>query len=190
MKRIVSGNNAIKMITALLAVGILSAVSLVFIYQRAIPKIEANVREETKEAIESIFPGAAKIEKIEGKEIFRVEDAGGRLLGYAFPAEGNGYQGIIKLIAGTDPDISVIKGMKVLESQETPGLGAEIDSKDFRAQFAGLSIERPVEYVKNRKPEKPYQIEAITGATISSRAVVTILNNGIREIRKALKDEP
>lgn len=86
-----------------------------------------------------------------------------------------------------DSAITKMTGMEVLESQETPGLGAEI-AGDFRKQFSGLSVARDIEYVKNKKPEEPYQIESITGATISSRAVVSMLNKRIEEIRKAIRN--
>ncbi len=182
-----SGSNAVRMIAALLAVGVLSGAVLVLVYKYATPKIEMNIQGEMKRAIEDIFPDAVKIEDAKDEKIFRIKDAGGKLLGYAFIAEGNGYQGTIKLMAGMDPGLSTLMGFDVLESQETPGLGAEICGKEFRGQFKGLSITHPIEYVKNKKPGKPYEIQAITGATISSRSVVSILNGEIEEVRKVLK---
>lgn len=175
------------MIAALLLIGILSGVVLVFVYNYSMPKIEVNIREETRRAIKNIFPGAAEIEDIKDERIFGVKGSGGSLLGYAFIAEGNGYQGVIKLMAGTDADISVVKGIEILESQETPGLGAEIASEKFRGQFKGLSLEMPIEYIKNKRPERSFEIEAVTGATISSRSVVAILNSAVAEVREILK---
>ena len=180
-------NSAVRMIAALVAVGVFSGITLVFVYNYAMPRIQANVEAETDRAIRNIFPGASRIESTREEDVSRVMDARGGLLGYAFTAEGNGYQGCIKLIAGVDAGLSGMKGMEVIESQETPGLGAEIAGGTFKEQFKGLSIVHPIEYVKNRKPQKPYQIEALTGATISSRAVVNILNRRIREIRGLLK---
>ncbi|MGD2278887.1 MAG: FMN-binding protein, partial [Candidatus Omnitrophota bacterium] len=121
------------------------------------------------------------------RAIIKITDKDGKLLGYAFKAKGNGYQGEIKLVSGLDNTLSNLVGIEVLESQETPGLGAEISSENFRKQFVSLSVVHPIEYVKNRKPEEKYQIEAITGATISSRAVVNILNKRIKEVREILK---
>ena len=178
----------VRMIVALALVGAISAASLVFVYKYSIPKIRVNTRRATEEAIKDIFPGTAKIDKT-GKngDIFKVTGGKGDLMGYAFIAEGNGYQGEIQLICGVDPKMTKMHGMAVLESQETPGLGAEIASDHFRAQFNGLSITHPIEYVKNEKPTQPYQIEAITGATISSRAVVNIINKRMKEVTKELK---
>jgi Na+-translocating ferredoxin:NAD+ oxidoreductase subunit G len=185
IKRI-TGSDVFKMITALAAVGIISAVSLVFVYSYSMPKIIANMNKATQDGIKNIFPDADKIKETTMPGVFDVTDKNGKALGYAFTAEGNGYQGTIQLIAGVDPEIKTMTGMEVLESQETPGLGAEI-AGDFRKQFSSLSVSHEIEFVKNKKPEEPYQIEAITGATISSRAVVNILNGRIQEIRENLK---
>ncbi|MFH1395468.1 MAG: RnfABCDGE type electron transport complex subunit G [Candidatus Omnitrophota bacterium] len=179
-------NSVFKMIFSLAIVGIFSGAVLVFVYNYAMPKIKINVKSETEKAIKNIFPKVDKIKKMKD-EVFQVMDSRDKLLGYAFIAEGNGYQGAIQLIVGVDPDISKINGMEVLESQETPGLGAEIAGKDFRKQFEGLSIAQDIEYVKNQKPQKPNQIEAITGATISSRAVVNIINKTVDAVRKEIK---
>jgi H+/Na+-translocating ferredoxin:NAD+ oxidoreductase subunit G len=180
-------NDAVKMILALTIVGMVSGVALVFVYTYAIPKIEINVKKETKKAIENIFPETASTEAIKDETIFAVKDKTNKLLGYAFISEGNGYQGTIKLLAGIDPKLDSLKGIEILESQETPGLGAEIATDGFRDQFKGLSTAQPIEYVKNEKPTKPSQIEAITGATISSRAVVLIINEGIKSVRETVQ---
>jgi electron transport complex protein RnfG len=75
--------------------------------------------------------------------------------------------------------------MKVLESHETPGLGTKIDTDAaFRANFEALEVKvdasgngitNPVELVKHGKKTQGWEIEAITGATISSRAITSIL---------------
>jgi len=179
--------NVLRMIAALAIVGAVAGAALVFVYTYAIPRIKVNVSNETQKEIKNIFPGAVRIEKTDEKDVYKVIGKDAAPAGYAFIAEGNGYQGIIKLIVGVDTAITTMKGIAVLESQETPGLGAEIATPSFRDQFKGLALTHDVEYVKNRKPDKPYEIEAITGATISSRAVVNILNKRIDEIRKVLK---
>jgi len=180
-------NTSLRMITALMVVGVISGIVLVFVYRYAVPRIEINVKNETSKAIKNIFPDAAQVDDTGGGKIFTVKDKAGKSLGYAFLGEGNGYQGTIKLLAGISEDLSAMKGMEVLESQETPGLGAEISTDKFRSQFKGLSLSHEIEYVKNKKPEKPFEIEAITGATISSRAVVKILNKGISDIKEFLR---
>ena len=189
--KIITNNSIFRMILALTLVGVFSGLTLVFMYKYSIPKVRANMNADTNRAIRELFPGAGKVKKVKTvKEggVFKLSDKIGKPLGYAFIAEGNGYQGVIKLIVGVDPSINIMKGMEVLESQETPGLGAEISGSPFRDQFKGLGLTHSIEYVKNEKPDKPYEIEAITGATISSRAVVNILNNGVATLRKELSE--
>jgi electron transport complex protein RnfG len=192
MKKILK-SNFVKMVAALAAVGMLSGMSLVFVYIYTQQRIADNRNMEMARAIWVLFPEMDKavvMKKLKNihKSPAEIVDKNMKLLGYAFLAEGNGYQGKIKLLAGIDPDLTKLKGFEVLESQETPGLGAEIADNKFKGQFNGLSVTHEIEYIKNRKPQKPYQIEAITGATISTRAVVNILNKRIEEIKKVLKD--
>jgi electron transport complex protein RnfG len=71
--------------------------------------------------------------------------------------------------------------MIVLEQLETPGLGAEIDGEKFVSQFRGLATRPPISYVKGKAPEKDNEVQAITGATISSKAVVDIINKTIKQ---------
>ncbi len=185
-------SNVFKMIVALTTVGALSGAVLVLIYTVTAPNIKNNRNKESEEAVLKIFPSAdlaaPKKESKAGSEgIIEVVDKDNKILGYAFKADGNGYQGTIELIVGINADLSQLAGIEVVESQETPGLGAEIASDDFKKQFMGLSVTHPIEYVKNKKPDQPYEIEAITGATISSRAVVNMLNKRIEELRKEIK---
>ena len=96
-------------------------------------------------------------------------------------------------MAGVSQDYSKIYGIEILDSQETPGLGQEITSAPFRRQFKGLSARPAITYVKGKPRSAPNQIEAITGATISSKAVVSMLNKRIypeklKEIRMKLKN--
>ncbi len=98
-------------------------------------------------------------------------------VGYAIPGEGPGFQDTIKLLYGYLPDSKKVVGMEVLESRETPGLGDKI-YKDlvFVGAFADLPIEPIIEVVKKGRKVSDNQVDAITGATISSRAVVSIIN--------------
>ena len=189
------------MIAVLACVGLISGLALVFVYRYAAPLIAENRATEMKAAIFKIFPDAksykekpftpplqAKAGQAHLRGVYEVMAAGGKILGYAFLAEGNGYQGPIKIMAGLKPDLETLWGVEILESQETPGLGQEITTDKFRAQFKGLGAASGIVYVKNVKPSKRNEIQAITGATVSSSAVVGILNERIREIRKSLGD--
>ncbi len=94
---------------------------------------------------------------------------------------------MIKIMAGIKEDLITLVGIEILDSQETPGLGQEITSDKFKSQFAGLKTLPGINYVKNTEPTEPNEIQAVTGATISSRAVCAILNEKINELRKNLR---
>jgi electron transport complex protein RnfG len=101
----------------------------------------------------------------------------GDFVGYAMPAAGPGFQDTIGLLYGYQPDEKIVVGMEVLESRETPGLGDKI-YKDaaFVGGFSALSVVPEIIAVKKGTKTRPNEIDAITGATISSKAVVRIIN--------------
>jgi len=177
------------MVLVLSVVGVVSGGALVGIYRYAQPRIEVNRERALRVAIFEVLPGAETHETIvkEGKTIYKGFDSSGRLIGYAFTGNGPGYQGTIEVMIGVDPELQKTKGIEILESVETPGLGAKITERLFRDKFRGLVIRPLIELIKGKSPEKPNQIQAITGATISSQAVIDILNKTIKEIRGILR---
>lgn len=181
-------NNVLKMFLNLTVIGALTGGILAAIFGVADPLIQANKEKELKESIFVVLPEAKDyrvMEKTIGKEkltVYKGIDADGAPVGIAFKAEGNGFQGKIVTMVGLGLDYMKLKGIKVLEQLETPGLGNRIKEPAFEGQFKGVEIKPRIEYIKNRKPEKPNQIQAITGATISSDAVVKNLNNAIEKV--------
>lgn len=109
----------------------------------------------------------------------------GELLGVAIEGRGMGYQDTIALIYGVDLDQQAIIGLRVLDSRETPGLGDRIETEPhFLASFEKLDVRldpdgtapaHPIEVVAQGQKVEPWQIDGITGATISSKAVGSIL---------------
>ncbi len=182
-------NISAHMIIVLTVVSLFSGLSLVYMNEYAEPLIKINQEKAMKEAIFKVLPDAKDVEKIEqdGRVIFKTVNEAGELVGYAFVAEGSGYQGIIKIMVGINPELEKLTGIDILESVETPGLGAKITQDDFKSQFKGISVSPGIEYIKAKKPENPNEIQAITGATVSSRSVVNILNTTIREIEEIVK---
>lgn len=176
-----------RMISVLTIVGFVSGGALLLTHGYANPLVKDNQKKETTEAVYKIFPKGKNCRETpaENETVFEVKDGGGNILGYAFLAEGSGYQGAIKMMAGVEPDLETLVGIEILESQET-GLGQEITQDKFKAQFKGLKALPEIACVKNAKPAKPNEIQAITGATVSSSAVVSVLNEKIRNIRRGL----
>ena len=180
-------NNSFKMILVLAIVGLISGASLALVYNYAIPQIEENQKTALEEAIFKVFTQGKDYELLdEEKEIYKVLDKRGALLGYAFTAEGNGYQGKIELMVGLSKDLTTLSGIEVLESTETPGLGGEITNSEFKKQFAGLKTAPEIVCLK-AKPTKANEIQAITAATISSKSVASIINKKIAKVKELVK---
>jgi len=182
--------NTAKIILVLTSVCLLCAASLSLISLWAKDKIAMNEQKRVEEAIKTLAPQAIKIEKDKKNDItiYKLLDDKGELFAYAFNAEGLGYQGTIKIMVVTDTAFTKISGIEIIDSVETPGLGSKIQEPDFKNQFKGLDSTGNIEYTKDI-PSKPSQIKAITGATISSKSVVAIINKRIAEL-KGQKDEP
>ena len=181
--------NTIRMILVLVIMGVASGAMLTSVYNYASPLIEENEKKEKIEAITGkVLPEATSYNEVikDGVLIYEGIDEEGKVVGYAFTGEGNGYQGKIKLIAGLDVRLEKLTGIEVLESSETPGLGAKITEEVFKSQFRRLSISPEITFTKN-KVLKNNEIQAITGATISTRSIVGILNNEITRVRAAIK---
>lgn len=176
--------NAVRMILVLVVVGLISGGALVCVYNYASPLIESNKAKELEESIYKVLPEAVEYNRIEKDGIVLYEGIDGRdkVIGYAFKAKGVGYQGEIEIIAAIDVKLKELKGMEVLESSETPGLGAEIANEPFKSQFRSLFVLPKITFTKGKVSEKN-EIQAITGATISTKAVVEILNKEIARIR-------
>lgn len=95
----------------------------------------------------------------------------GRLKGYALPIAGQGFWAPIKGVLGIEPDAQTVTGIAFYEQSETPGLGAEITTNEFRSQFIGKTIDREIPYMSIRPVAAPldeHSVHAITGATQTS----------------------
>jgi len=135
---------------------------------------------------------SAKGKDIEVKSLKKGVDKDGKTLGWAFEAVGSGFADKIKLVIAVDAKFEIIKGFGVLLSNETPGFGDKIGKPDhkFVTQFAGtpaaeLTLSKIGDYTKTDDTE----IVAISGATITSDAVVSIFNTYIGQVKAALKEK-
>lgn len=203
-------NRVVKqMFAVLMVVGAVSGMVLAGTEKLTQPLIEKHKLEELQQSIFVVVPEAKTYEEVgAGKfKIFKGLNEKNELVGYAFIAEGPGFQGKIRMIVGIDDDLKTLFGMRVLEQVETPGLGAKIaedtPKEDFFEQFADLQPDWTADdamqesqevqisadfitYVKNLTPDDPNEIQAITGATISSVAVVEIINQSLDQLEDQL----
>jgi len=190
------------MLRAMVGIGAVCAVAIVSIYQWTKPIIERNRAEALRKAVFVVLPGSTAsatfrlddsgaLVPLAGKAsvadqlVYAGYDGSGALVGVAVEASGMGYQDTIHLLYGYSPAREAIIGFQVLESRETPGLGDRISSDpEFLANFEALDVRleadlsrlsHPIELVKKGEKTSPWQIDAITGATVSSRAVTEIL---------------
>lgn len=180
------------MMATLGVAGLCSGLALAGIFLLTLPLIERNRAEALERAIYKVLPGAssrvayvvrdgsltpfeeAGIPKEEA--VFAGYDEKGKPLGFAIPAQGAGFQDTIKLLYGYDPKRRRVVGMEVLESKETPGLGDKIfKDQKFGAQFSDLAVD-PELVVTKKGATQPFELDAISGATISSKAVARIIN--------------
>jgi electron transport complex protein RnfG len=112
-------------------------------------------------------------------------DAEGKRMGVAITAAEPGFQELVTLMIGFDPGTGALLGFTVLDQKETPGLGDKIErDTSFVAQFGGRLP--PLTGVKGRPGTPPSEVQTITGATISSRAVIRIINNAVARWRPLL----
>jgi len=142
------------------------------------PKIALQKANEEKAALEEVMPQADKFEmvKAEGKpEYYKAFDKSGAFLGVVFKASAKGYSSIIEVLTGMLKSGN-ITAIKVLSQNETPGLGSQVSDNKFTGQFSG-------------KDNTLSGVEAITGATISSSAVINSVKEKAKEIKTLIANE-
>jgi len=198
--------------SSLYIIGMLSLVSticglvIVLAYQVTMEPIARNLAIITNEAVSEVLPGGAKqviyavqpngeiraVQDTSGKEqkLFAVYDDAGGLLGVAVETAGPGYGDLIRLMYAYSPEKQAIVGFKLLDAKETPGLGDKIvTDPDFLANFQDLEarlfegkLENPIQTVKHGTKSNPWEIDGISGATVSSNAVGNIINDSAHKM--------
>jgi electron transport complex protein RnfG len=191
---------SLRMVLTMGGIGLFCGILIVLSFQLTLPIITVNKARALEKAIFDVIPAATskvafkqvgdKLEPLEGDDPIAIKyyagyNDEGRLVGVALEAAGQGFQDIVSVLYGYSPECKCVVGMKVMASKETPGLGTKIETDPaFRANFDaldvalapdGTGIANPVILVKPGKKTERWQIEAITGATISSRAVTGIM---------------
>ncbi len=112
----------------------------------------------------------------------------GRPAGWVVKTAGQGYADRIEVLIGFDPGVTAITGLFILEQKETPGLGAKIALPSWRCQFVGKKTATRLTVVKGGGAEAG-GIDAVSGATISSRSVVRIVNRTVHDLAGRLTPE-
>ena len=190
--KVAASSSSMRLVLTLAIAGLISGIAIIGIYELTLPTITANKARELREAVFKVLPGVSQMQALVNRDgelvavqqpakdepvIYGGYDELGDFIGYAMPAAGPGFQDTIALLYGYRPGEKIVVGMEVLESRETPGLGDKI-YKDavFVGGFSALSVVPEIVAVKKGTQSEPNEIDAITGATISSKAVVRIIN--------------
>ena len=179
-----------RIILTLAIAGLISGLAIVGIYEATFETIAENRARELRNAVFTVLPGIDSMREmvyregrlVEGKaaaeesSVYAGFDSTGEFKGYAIPARGPGFQDTIVLLYGYRMDTARVVGMQVLESRETPGLGDKIfKDPEFVAEFKSLEVQPGIVLVKGGS-SAANEVDSITGATISARAVVRIIN--------------
>jgi electron transport complex protein RnfG len=193
-----------KLIGTLASFGAIAGLLIVVAFQWAQPRILADKAAVLQGAIGEVLGAPDSIQSLflvdgaltetppAGMDTTRIErvfagyDAQGKRVGYAIIGEQPGFADVILLIFGYDPVTGQLLGMKVLDNRETPGLGDKIvKDSAFVAEFEAAVP--PLKGVKQGAGKGGRnEIDMITGVTISSRTVISIINNKLQQVEPLL----
>ena len=192
--------SAMSMYRAIVGIGAFCALVIVAVFQLTAERIRHNQERFLAAAVAAVLPAAASTVAVAVDDSGRLEEtaeaselpvflgygADGRLVGAVITAQGMGYQDNIRVLYAYSFELDAITGFKVLDSKETPGLGDKIEFEPhFIANFEALdaslnhegnALQNPIVTVKQGEKTQGWQIDGITGATITSEAIGVILN--------------
>ena len=197
--------SSFRLIATLGVAGFLSGLILVSIYLVTKPIIAKNKAEALKAAIFEVLPGTATFktlvpdgeslrevaegEKVEEEAVYLGFTAEGTMTGFAISGAETGYADVIEALLSYNPTDTIIIGFKVLDSKETPGLGDKIFKDEaFQTNFTALKVTPEIIPVKVGEKKTANEVEAITGATISSKAIVRLLNASIAKWKQPIEN--
>jgi len=174
----------IKPTLSLLAISFIATFCLALVNFITKDTIFERINIDELEQRKQVISGANDFEKIENwenndssklvKEIYIAYDKNNKKIGYVFSATPKGYGGEIKVTVGVSNENKVL-GVSIGENNETPGLGTKASEKSFLNQYLNNSTDNPFEVVK-RSPSNDNEIQAISGATITSKAVTSAVS--------------
>ena len=179
-----------KITVNLVVIYIIGGLIIAFVYAKTSPIMFKKAEEEKKAALMTMIPEADKdgIQSIGKWEPhhkhaeYYVAKKGNEEIGYIIEGFGKGYSSYINVLVSVDKNF-MVKKVSILHHAETPGLGDEIEKDYFLKRFENKSVDNLV-VVKRETKDK---VEAISGATISSRAVTEdAVRNGVKMLKEKL----
>lgn len=186
-----TGKDIWKITLNLVVIYLAGGLILALVYARTSPIIYRNALLAKEAALKTLVPEADTIEKLGDWTIHQkhaeyfIAKKNGAVIGYVVQSFGRGYSSYIDTLFAVDRDFRV-RTISILGHAETPGLGDEIEAESFRHQFSGKDID----HLKVLKNDTSDYVQAISGATISSRAVSEdAVRNGLDFLIKAVTSE-
>lgn len=135
---------------------------------------QAKKSEKSRKIVLDVAENFAEAQTDSGT-VYHIGTAGGETVGYVFETSAKGYGGDVSVMTGITAD-GDISGVVILSHGETPGLGANAEKEEFRSQYEQPVPHGDLEVVKYQTPAQG-QVEAMTGATITSKAVTSAVND-------------
>jgi len=185
-----TAKDIIKIALNLVVIYVIGGLILAAVYARTSPIMYRNAEEQKKQALKELIPDADKIEKLgdwyihEKHAEYFIARKGDETIGYIVQSFGKGYSSYINTLIAVDKDFKVQK-INILGHAETPGLGDEIEADSFKGQFKN----KDMDHLKVLKTETTDYIQAISGATISTRAVSEdAVKNGVKFLMEKVKE--
>ncbi len=177
---------------------LVSAGLLSFVYAKTQPLVEEQKEKAASSAMYYVLPGAESFEKSKEGDYYIGKDKQGGIVGYAFKTSEKGYSSEIVLMVGVDKR-GRITGIKVLSQNETPGLGTRIvevraDSTiwdKIKGKEGQSAPKMPwfLEQFLGKDKKTLVEVKTISGATISSSAVLRAVKKGLEKLEKELSQE-
>lgn len=157
-----------------------AAGSLAWVYQTTSPVIEERKVQDFNAALNAVLPEADSFKEVkDGGVSLYYGTKGGKTVGVAIPVESKGYgSSPISMVVGVDPTGKVLK-VKVLSHSETAGLGSKIEGESFLKQFTGKTPASALAVGQD--------VDAISGATISSRGATAGIKKALQSFANAQK---
>lgn len=207
--------SSLAMVRTLGLVAAVCGALVVTAYQGTLAAVEANRRMALESAVFQTIPGAVRMRAYvaspagivpaeatpapAGERFYAAYDAQGRLLGIAAEAAAFGYAGEVRVLYAYDPAREAITGLTVVAHKETPGIGdkvihdaafqANFQALDARLNAARTALANPIRVVRHGAKRAPWEIDAIAGATVTSRAVGKAVNASAQRLLPLLAEQ-
>lgn len=195
-------NNYIKYAATLAIICLAASGLLSVIFNITQPAILKQQAQEEAKGLKEVYPAAAEFEPVKQDDnvlYYKALDKNKDVLGYVFKASKKGYSSVIVTMVGMDAK-GIITRIKVLSQNETPGLGSKINEVIAKETFLDVLLKK----VKAQEPPRPWfeerfngknvsnlteTVDTITGATISSSAVIDSVEQKAKEILARVKND-